>query len=273
LEFQDILNYLYTVSNGLNLTRTGNATAWDNHVAFIEALVPNKTDALRYLDSGVPVPPRYAHVVINRGATKQAAIVEYSVGPLPTSQETKIKPLTWPYNSGRNYVRNPLPQYEEIINWFADLGHEISDIVKDLLGEVNQSVMLGSSFCLHVEQILTPGESEDIPPYVVLSQPSSWNENGTISSWAAVHGNGNRFDAWSLLARGLYCHFEITRVTLCPGTFAAVFGGFCRGFLRHLHPGIPCSAGCRSAVVPASRSPKGRQFFLHHNDFCIRTTR
>ena len=32
---------------------------------------------------------------------------------------------------------------------------------------------------------------------------------------------------------------NFTRVTLCPGTFAAIFGGFCRRFLRHLHPGVP----------------------------------
>jgi primary-amine oxidase len=147
-EFQDILNYLYTVPNGLNLTRTGNATAWDNHIAFIEALVPNKTDALRYLDSDEAVPARYARVVVNRGATKQADIVEYSVGPLPTSQETKIEPLIWPYNSDRNCVRNPLPHYEEIVNWFSALGHEVSDIVKDLLGEVNWFIMLESRLLL-----------------------------------------------------------------------------------------------------------------------------
>ena len=35
---------------------------------------------------------------------------------------------------------------------------------------------------------------------------------------------------------------EFIVVTLCPRTFAAVFGRFCHRFLRHLHPGIPCSA-------------------------------
>ena len=150
-EFQDILNYLYTLPNGLNLTRTGNATAWDNHIAIIEVLVPNKTDALRYLDSKAAVPPRYARVIVNHGATEQAGLMEYSVGPLPTSQETKIEPLIWPYNSGRNHVKNPLPNYEDVIRWFATLGHEVSDIVKDLLGEVNWLVTLGSSFYLRTE--------------------------------------------------------------------------------------------------------------------------
>jgi len=35
---------------------------------------------------------------------------------------------------------------------------------------------------------------------------------------------------------------NITAVTLCPGTFAAVFGGICCLFRRHLHPRIPCFA-------------------------------
>jgi len=33
--------------------------------------------------------------------------------------------------------------------------------------------------------------------------------------------------------------WNFTGVTLCPGTFAAVFGGFCCLFWRQLHPGIP----------------------------------
>jgi len=39
---------------------------------------------------------------------------------------------------------------------------------------------------------------------------------------------------------------NITRVTRCPGTFAAVFGGFCRRLLRHLHPRSPAQRTCYS---------------------------
>lgn len=45
---------------------------------------------------------------------------------------------------------------------------------------------------------------------MALSRPATWNDNGTVSSWAAVHATGQRFDAWSLLAQGLFCHFDIT---------------------------------------------------------------
>jgi hypothetical protein len=38
-------------------------------------------------------------------------------------------------------------------------------------------------------------------------------------------------------------------VTPCPGIFAAVFGGVCRLFRRHSHPGIPCFARAQRRPV------------------------
>jgi len=138
-EFHQILDYLYNVPNNLNLTRAANSSTWDNHIAVIEVLHPNKTDALKYLDSDDAIPPRYAKVIVNQGSTEQAGLVQYSVGPLPPSQETKIEPLIWPFNSGRNFVKNPLPHYEEVVDWFGALGNEVTDVIDDLLGEVRET--------------------------------------------------------------------------------------------------------------------------------------
>ncbi|KIW08636.1 uncharacterized protein PV09_00592 [Verruconis gallopava] len=191
-EFEDILTFLFEEPNDLNLTKKDKAGPWDNHIAIIEALVPNKTDALKYLDSdAAEAPPRYARVIVNRGATEQASIDDYMVGPLPTGPNTTITPLSWVYNSGRNSVKNPLPNYEDIVLWFAELGAELSDMIDDLLGEV-----------------INPEPTEKIPPLMAVSRPAAF-ENGTISSWARVHSTGLRFDAWSLLAQGMYCRFEI----------------------------------------------------------------
>jgi primary-amine oxidase len=154
--------------------------------------VPNKTDALKYLDSDSAQPSRYARVIINRGAAEQAGIDDYLVGPLPASQDTTITPLSWPYNSGRNSVKNPLPNYEDILAWFSALGKEVADMVEDLLGEV-----------------VNPGHLENAPPLMALSRPAAF-ENGTVSAWARIHSPGLRFDAWSLLAQGMFCRFEIT---------------------------------------------------------------
>lgn len=193
-EFEDILTYLYTVPNDLNLTKSGKAGPWDNHIAIIEALVPNKTDALTYLDSDTVPPARYARVIVNRGAAEQAGIDDYMVGPLPASQDTTITPMSWAYNSDRNSVDNPLPNYESVVEWFSELGKEVSDMVDDLLGDV-----------------VNPGhwDNPKVPPLMALSRPAAF-ENGTISSWARIHSPGIRLDAWSLLAQGMFCRFDIT---------------------------------------------------------------
>jgi len=81
--------------------------------------------------------PRYARVIVNRGAEVEATIHEYMVGPLPTSDDTQIVPLTFCYNTGRNYIKNPLPEFENIVQWFTDLGNELSDLIGDLLGKVS----------------------------------------------------------------------------------------------------------------------------------------
>jgi primary-amine oxidase len=114
------------------------------------------------------------------------------IGPLPACKDTQILPLSFPYNSGRNFVKNPLPKYEDILEWFSDLGHEVSDIVDDLIGEA-----------------IRPGDSPNTPPLMALARPAAF-DNGTITSWATVHSPGYNFDSWSLLAQGLYCRFTIS---------------------------------------------------------------
>jgi primary-amine oxidase len=154
--------------------------------------VPNKTEAIKYLDLNSSIPSRWARVTINVGTSEPASIFEYMVGPLPACEYTKILPLTFPYNSGRNFVRNPLPNYEDILEWFSKLGHEVSDIVDDLIGEA-----------------INPGHNLNAPPLMALARPAAF-ENGTVSSWATVHSPGQNFDSWSLLAQGLYCRFTIS---------------------------------------------------------------
>jgi primary-amine oxidase len=191
-EVEDLLFFLYNVPNNLNLTRPENATAWDNHIALVEAFSPNKTDAVSYLNGASDLPHRYARVVVNQGATDMAGIFEYLVGPLPAGPETIVEPLTFCYNSGHNYVLNPLPDYQSIIEWFVALGNDMSDMIEDLLGEARN-----------------PGHVPGVPPLMALSRPAAF-ENGTVTAWAAVHSPGYRFDAWSLLPQGLYCRYDIT---------------------------------------------------------------
>ncbi|KAF1986474.1 copper amine oxidase [Aulographum hederae CBS 113979] len=191
-EVDDLLHFLYHGKNDLNLTKVANSSPWDNHLAGIETLIPNKTDTLPFLDIDSDAPSRWARITVSEGASEQAALVDYMVGPLPTGEDTQILPLMYLYNSGRNYVKNPLPAFEDIIEWFSSLGEEIPDMIKDLLGEV-----------------VNPGHVKGAPPLMAVSRPAAYND-GTVSQWASIHGPGVRYDAWSIMPQGMYCRFDIS---------------------------------------------------------------
>jgi hypothetical protein len=85
-------------------------------VRVVNVLLPNKTDALRYLDSSGTKPPRYARVLTHTNCYMK----EYMVGPLPVGTTTKLLPLdytfggngTYPFPGCRKnlmnvYLRNP----------------------------------------------------------------------------------------------------------------------------------------------------------------------
>ncbi|KAF2090225.1 amine oxidase catalytic domain-containing protein [Saccharata proteae CBS 121410] len=186
-EVSDLLQFLYNKPNVLNLTKVEHATA-----AVVESLPPNKTVAINYLEDDSEEPPRWARVVVNQGVKEQATIEEYMVGPLPPGPNTVIEPLSYLYNSGRNDIRNPLPDYDGIVRWFIHLGGEIPEIVEDLLGPV-----------------MNPSNLTWAPPLMALSRPATFRAHG-VSSWASIHATGIRFDAWSLQPQGLYCRFNIT---------------------------------------------------------------
>ncbi|KAF2835986.1 amine oxidase catalytic domain-containing protein [Patellaria atrata CBS 101060] len=193
-EVTDLLDYLYTYEGdgGLNLTRNEKATAWDNSIASLEVLTPNKTDVLKWLHNPSTTPQRWARVIVNKGAAEKATIHEYMVGPIPIGSETQILPLSYCHNSGRHYVKNPLPNYLDIINWFSDLGDEVSDIVEHLLAEV-----------------ANPGNLSYSPPFFALSRTAQFN-NGSVSNWATINSPGLAFDAFALLPQGVFCRFDIT---------------------------------------------------------------
>ena len=52
------------------------------------------------------------------------------------SKSTEIAPLHFCYNSGKNNLANPVPNYEELVKWAVDLAMDASDITLELLGSV-----------------------------------------------------------------------------------------------------------------------------------------
>ncbi|KAG9123312.1 hypothetical protein FRC07_015107 [Ceratobasidium sp. 392] len=83
----------------LNLTRMENATMSDNTLWLIESIMPNKTDALNYLDGEGKAPARYARVILYSGGLDIPLIQEYMVGPLPISSNTTYTPYSYVYQN------------------------------------------------------------------------------------------------------------------------------------------------------------------------------
>ena len=95
--FQDLTPYELTAAytylkkqKALNLTPFEKATLKDNFVYAIELFLPNKKDALKYLDNNGPRPSRQARVIIFHGAASKPFVREYLVGPLPDPSGHKI---------------------------------------------------------------------------------------------------------------------------------------------------------------------------------------
>lgn len=81
VELSSITEWLYNPENGLNLTDSASETLsqTDNYIFTIEALFPNKTDVLAYLDGNKTSPERYARVVINEGGKLVPDVTDYWV--------------------------------------------------------------------------------------------------------------------------------------------------------------------------------------------------
>ncbi|KAI0077065.1 amine oxidase catalytic domain-containing protein [Panus rudis PR-1116 ss-1] len=134
-----ITNWLNEPSRNLNLTRSDNARLSDNVIYHIEAYRPAKADALRYLDSPSmdTLPPKTARVTIHHGSASDPYIMDYLVGPLPISSETKLRKLT------EIYHREPIPfnargytgiVMSELNPLMAEIMRPLKDIVKELFG-------------------------------------------------------------------------------------------------------------------------------------------
>lgn len=85
-DFGSVVDWLFQPERNLNLTSVSNEnlTQTDNYIWLIEALHPNKTDILRYLDGNSTKPRKYARVVINEGGKDVPDATEYFVRLLPS---------------------------------------------------------------------------------------------------------------------------------------------------------------------------------------------
>ncbi|MCJ1381152.1 hypothetical protein MMC17_004261 [Xylographa soralifera] len=192
VEFNDVLKFVYSKSDSLNLTKGAAATPLNNRILLVEALTPNKSDSLQYLDGASQPPARWARVTVSHVATEEdeAMLIDYMVGPLPVDDTTQILPLDFCYNSGRNYARNPIPNIEGFLHWIIDSVEEISDITLDLLG----GVPLGYNH----------SDANSLMPIPRISVV----EEGRMVIWMQFYRAGLKSDALSILPQGLYAKLD-----------------------------------------------------------------
>ncbi|QIW96999.1 hypothetical protein AMS68_002517 [Peltaster fructicola] len=143
-EAAEVTSFLFKHFAPLNLTHHPHNSR-DNYINTIEVLRPNKTDAASYLYDGGDLVARYAKVSLNEHHAEGPRIVYYMVGPLPVSSDTAVDELSYIFNSGTNWVRNPVYDFVAIQEFGLAIGENISDITQDLIGaRVNRDDPLDS---------------------------------------------------------------------------------------------------------------------------------
>ncbi len=193
-ETQALLHYLHIGPNNLNLSSPASATAFRNFVLRTELLRPNKSQALSYVDGVSEVkPPRWATVLIYNGSGVDATLDEYSVGPLPPSAETEIRPLTLYHNSGKSSSPNLVPDGTSLRDWPYSIAEDISDITESILGS---SINSGN---------------KSSPDGLEIGFRDPWvDSDGRTVRWCVFQRAGKQWQSRTLLPQGLFFKIDTT---------------------------------------------------------------
>lgn len=189
-EANDIYTFIYSAYPELNLTSSPR-TGEENHINFIELLRPNKTDTLHFLAGDSDQPQRYAKVAITQTINEETYVYYNILGPLPVSAVSEMVPLTFPFPSGLNYVKNPVPSYGVFQQWGMALGANISDITRELLGAVTKTE-----------------DSSIGPDTLTVNMRPTFIKNGTVEFWIGFMRLGPHSSAWSILPQGLFAKVQ-----------------------------------------------------------------
>lgn len=131
-EANEVYDFLRSEWADLNLTTTPQSGR-DNYIYRVETLQPNKTDTASYLYGEESYMERWAKVTLSQFKDDSAYLIYYMVGPLGASTQTKVLPLQYPFNSGRNWVHNWIHDYIAIQDFVIGFAQNVSDITQDLI--------------------------------------------------------------------------------------------------------------------------------------------
>lgn len=177
----------------LNLTVSDKAGDWDNRVLLVELNVPNKTDALAYVDDGHTAPARYAHVVLDIRATVEPTYTDILVGPLPIRNETTTwQPLEYSHTRKTGgSVRSLDADYDTMNSFIMNITGSISDITMSLWGGY--------------------ANGSDDDTLDVWGVDPLWQDDGKLINWLTFWNHPtDEFDATTLLPLGLFFKLDVT---------------------------------------------------------------
>ncbi|RPA87874.1 copper amine oxidase [Ascobolus immersus RN42] len=191
-EVVTVTGYMFTDS-GYNLTKTEEAGNWDNTIALVELFLPNKTDALAYIDGKTDkLPERYAHVIVDMRATEEPYMQDLLVGPLPVDNATTtVQPLDWAFNKGSAKARNYNADEDARYAFMLEVTKSITDITEELWN------------------ITVTGEDTDGGS--VWGIDPLWREEGRTIAWDQLWlSPTSEFDTGTILPSGFYIKSDIT---------------------------------------------------------------
>ncbi|KAK6855368.1 membrane copper amine oxidase [Apiospora arundinis] len=181
----------------LNLTIPtvlGTNGSWQNSVVLVEAMMPNKTAVLPYLDGSGPAPPRYAHVLLSNRASADPTYQDILVGPLPIDNATaKWYPLEYPFTrKSEGKLRSLEADVTNTEAWLIPIVRQIEDIALELWNGT------------------LSGYSNDTMGLASID-PVWQGEDGTIKRWYAVaRASQTIFDTDTIMMAGLYLKAQMT---------------------------------------------------------------
>lgn len=161
----------------------------------MEAVSPNKSDALAYLDGNSAAPLKFAKVLLDIRATDEPYYQDIIVGPIPLDNATATwTPLTYPLTrKTEGKVRNLDADGDDALynDWIYPITRSIADITLDLWG----ATALGLA-----------NDTIDVWGIDPL-----WQEYGRIVRWDSFWNYAaDSFDADTLLPLGLYFKSDVT---------------------------------------------------------------
>ncbi|KAI1344805.1 membrane copper amine oxidase [Xylariaceae sp. FL0016] len=192
-EAVSVVAWLFS-QQSLNLTTTEDADEWDNTVLLVELQIPNKTDAVSFIDSSSAAPTRWAHVVLDVRATEEPYYQDILVGPLPLTNATaSYQPLEYTHTrKTEGKVRNLDADSDTLqTEWISKIGASVADITLDLWG----GTAMGA----------------DNDTLSIWGIDPLWQDDGRVVRWDMFWNNPiDAFDTQTLLPLGLYVKSDVT---------------------------------------------------------------